>query len=59
MYLIPMTSCSRNKTAGCKKEMATEVKQPDSKPVSDKRTEKEERELALLVELAKIYYDGP
>jgi len=39
--------------------MATEVKQPNSKPISDKRTEKEERELALLVELAKIYYNGP
>lgn len=39
--------------------MATEVKQPNSKPMSDARTEKEERELALLVELAKIYYDGP
>lgn len=39
--------------------MATEVKQPNSKPVSDERTEKEDRELALLVELAKIYYDGP
>lgn len=39
--------------------MATEVKQPDSKPTSAELTEKEERELALLVELAKIYYDGP
>jgi len=39
--------------------MATEVKQPDSKPISDELKEKEERELALLVELAKIYYDGP
>ena len=40
-------------------KMATEVKQPNSKPMSDESTEKEERELALLVELAKIYYDGP
>jgi len=39
--------------------MATEMKQPNSKPMSDVHTEKEERELALLVELAKIYYDGP
>jgi hypothetical protein len=39
--------------------MATEVKQHNSKPLSDAHTEKEERELALLVELAKIYYDGP
>jgi hypothetical protein len=39
--------------------MATEVKQPNSKPMSDERTEREERELALLMELAKIYYDGP
>ena len=39
--------------------MATEVKQPNTEPMSDKRTEKEKRELALLVELAKIYYDGP
>jgi hypothetical protein len=39
--------------------MVTEVKQPAAKPMSDKRTEREERELALLVELAKIYYDGP
>ena len=39
--------------------MATEVKQPETKPVSDALTEEEERELALLVELAKIYYDGP
>ena len=40
-------------------KMATAVKQPKTKPMSDARTEKEERELALLVELAKIYYDGP
>jgi hypothetical protein len=40
-------------------KMATEVKQTNSKPMSNERTEKEERELALLVELAKIYYDGP
>ena len=39
--------------------MATEVKQPETKPMSDELAEKEERELALLVELAKIYYDGP
>lgn len=39
--------------------MATEVKQPETKPMREERTEKEERELALLVELAKIYYDGP
>jgi len=39
--------------------MAIEVKQPETKPVSDELTDEEERELALLVELAKIYYDGP
>lgn len=39
--------------------MATEVKRPETKPMRDELTEKEERELALLVELAKIYYDGP
>jgi hypothetical protein len=39
--------------------MTTEVKQSNTEPMSDERTEKEERELALLVELAKIYYDGP
>jgi hypothetical protein len=40
-------------------KMATEVKQPETKPVGDELTEEEERKLALLVELAKIYYDGP
>jgi hypothetical protein len=39
--------------------MATEVKQPEPQPMSDELAEKEERELMLLVELAKIYYDGP
>jgi hypothetical protein len=39
--------------------MATEVKQSNTEPMKEKLTEKEERELALLVELAKIYYDGP
>jgi hypothetical protein len=39
--------------------MATEVKQPDTQPMSDELKENEERELMLLVELAKIYYDGP
>jgi len=46
--------------AGCRMQakMATEVKQPDSKPMSDELTEKEKRDLMLLVELARIY-DGP
>ena len=39
--------------------MAIEVKQPETKPMSTELKEEEERELALLVELAKIYYDGP
>ena len=39
--------------------MATEVKQSETKPMNEELTEKEEHELALLVELAKIYYDGP
>ena len=39
--------------------MAIEVKQPETKPKSTELKEEEERELALLVELAKIYYDGP
>jgi hypothetical protein len=40
-------------------KMTTEVKQPDQKPLREELAEKEERELALLMELAKIYYDGP
>ena len=39
--------------------MTTKVKQPELKPLREELTEKEERELALLVELTKIYYDGP
>ena len=39
--------------------MATEVKQANTEPSSEELKEKEDRELALLVELAKIYYDGP
>ena len=39
--------------------MATEVKHPVTKPMSVELREKEKRELALLVELARIYYDGP
>ena len=48
-----------NQDCRMQERMATEVKQPETKPMSDELTEKEERELALLVELAKIYYDGP
>jgi len=40
-------------------KMTTEVKQPETKPMHKELTEEEERELTLLVELAKIYYDGP
>ena len=40
-------------------KMVTEVKQPETKPMRKELTEKEERELALLVEFARIYYDGP
>jgi hypothetical protein len=39
--------------------MSTEVKQSNTEVNSEKLAEKEARELALLVELAKIYYDGP
>ena len=39
--------------------MATEVKQPNTKSTSEELAEKEDRELALLIELARIYYDGP
>ena len=39
--------------------MATEVKQPNKKSTSEELAEKEVRELALLIEFAKIYYDGP
>lgn len=39
--------------------MATEVKQPTKAPIHKELTEDEERELAMLVELARIYYDGP
>lgn len=39
--------------------MSTEVKQSNTKVNSEELSEKEERELALLLELAKIYYDGP
>jgi hypothetical protein len=40
-------------------KMTTKVKQPEHKLLREKLAEKEERELALLMELAKIYYDGP
>jgi hypothetical protein len=40
-------------------KMATEVKKPNNKSTSEELAEKEERELALLIELAKVYYDGP
>ena len=39
--------------------MSTEVKQSNTEVKSAELSEKEERELALLMELAKIYYDGP
>jgi hypothetical protein len=39
--------------------MSTEVKQSNTEVKSAELSEKEERELALLLELAKIYYDGP
>ena len=38
--------------------MATEVKQPNSEIKCESLSEKEKRELALLLELAKIY-EGP
>jgi hypothetical protein len=39
--------------------MSTEVKQTNTKVAGEELADKEARELALLVELAKIYYDGP
>lgn len=39
--------------------MTTEVKQPTTGPTHKELTEEEEQELAMLVELARIYYDGP
>jgi hypothetical protein len=39
--------------------MATEVKQSTTGPTRKELTEEEEHELATLVELARIYYDGP
>jgi len=59
MFLIPIHFCSQNWTVGCKIQMAAEVKQPETKSLREGLKEKEERELALLMELAKIYYDGP
>ena len=56
---VPTIFLQSKQDCRMQERMATEVKQPNLKPMSDERTEKEERELALLVELAKIYYDGP
>jgi hypothetical protein len=39
--------------------MATEVKQSTTKPARKELTQEEEQELAMMVELARIYYDGP
>lgn len=40
-------------------KMSTEVKQQNDKQMQEELKENEKRELALLVELVRIYYDGP
>ncbi len=40
-------------------KVATEVKQPAPEQMHEEVKEKEKRRLALLMELAKVYYDGP
>jgi len=40
-------------------KMTTEAKKPETKHTPKELKEKEKHELTLLVELARIYYDGP
>ena len=46
---------------GCKKKMSTEVKNPSPKktPMRKDQLDEEDREIIRLLELARIYYDGP
>jgi len=39
--------------------VTTEIKQPKSERMHEEVIDKERRRLALLIELAKVYYDGP
>jgi hypothetical protein len=41
--------------------MSTEVKKPSSKktPMREDQLDEEDREIIRLLELARIYYDGP
>jgi hypothetical protein len=59
MYLIQYVFMQLKQDCRMQARMVTEVKQPETKQTNDELREKEERKLALLLELAKIYYNGP
>lgn len=46
---------------GCKKKMSTEVKKaiPNTTPMREDLLDEEDREVQRLLEMARIYYDGP